>query len=66
MAVAIKGNDVVNVSMTVSECKNIMDMIEWHTFDWIRQDEEIDNFQWVVSLVDAWKALKAGVESANE
>lgn len=55
----------MQLELSKSQCDNLIEMIEWHLFDWIRADEEIDNFIWVVEMVNTWKALKAGVENAN-
>lgn len=55
----------MQIELSKSQRDNLMDMLEWHILDWIRADVEIDNFMWLVDMVDAWKALKAGVENAN-
>lgn len=46
------------VDLTRSQCENIADFIELNIFDFIRNDIEIDNMDWLCDMADAWKKLK--------
>lgn len=46
------------VDLTRSQCENIADFIEFNIFDFIRNDIDIDNMEWLCDMVDAWKKLK--------
>lgn len=46
------------VELTRSQCKNIAELIELNIFDYIRNDTEIDNMEWLCDMADAWKKTK--------
>lgn len=46
------------VELTRSQCKNIAELIELNIFDYIRNDTEIDNMEWLCDMADAWKKMK--------
>lgn len=48
--------------LTKSQCRNLMELIEFNLFDWIRRDDEIDNIGWLIDMVEAYKKLKERVE----
>ena len=46
------------LELTRSQCKNIAELIELNIFDYIRNDTEIDNMEWLCDMADAWKKMK--------
>lgn len=44
--------------MTKDSARNIADFIEMQFFDKVREDDTIDNFLWVVSIVEGYKELR--------
>lgn len=50
------------IDLTESQCKNLCDFIEFNVFDYIRNDTDIDNIDWIVDMMEAYKKLKGGAE----
>ena len=48
------------IELTKSEAETIVDMIELYIFDIIRQDEEIDNINWLSTVMEIYKKCKGG------
>ena len=46
-----------NVALSKEQCRNIAEFIEMYLIDAIRQDEAIDNVEWIESMIDAMKTL---------
>lgn len=44
--------------MSGDTARNIADFIEMNFFDQIREDDTVDNFLWVVSMVEGYKELR--------
>ena len=45
------------IDLTQSQCKNIAEFIEFHIFEAIRNDVDIDNINWLVDMVEAYNKL---------
>lgn len=50
------------VDLTKSQCKNLCYFIEFNIFDYIRNDPDIDNIDWLVDMMGAYQKLKGGAE----
>ena len=46
------------IDLTESKCKNLCDFIEVNIFDYIRNDTDIDNIDWLVDMMDTYQQLK--------
>lgn len=46
------------IDLTKSQCTNLADFIEMNIFQNIRDDIEIDNMDWLIDMVDAYKKLR--------
>ena len=46
------------IDLTESQCTNLADFIEMNIFQNIRDDVDIDNIEWLIDMVDAYKKLK--------
>lgn len=51
-------NDLISVSLTKSQCRNVAEFIEFGLIDHIRNDPDLDNVRWIADMVEAWKALE--------
>jgi len=49
---------MADLSMDWETCRNLADIIELYIFKYIRDDEDVDNIEWLISVVDAYKALR--------
>ena len=54
------------IDLTQSQCKNIAEFIEFHIFDAIRNDTDLDNINWLVDMVEAYKKLMEGCTPSLE
>ena len=54
------------IDLTQSQCKNIAEFIEFHIFDAIRNDDEIDNINWLIDMTEAYKKLMEGCTPSLE
>ena len=50
------------VTLTRSQCANLAEFIEFHLFDEIRNNPEIDNIEWVCDMVGAYRALQEAAD----
>lgn len=50
------------IDLTESQCKNLCDFIEVNIFEYIRNDTEIDNINWLIDMMKAYQKLKGGAE----
>lgn len=48
----------ISVPLTSSQIDNLIQFIEFCFIDSIRDDEEIDNIDYIVDMMDALKALR--------
>ena len=48
------------IDLTESQCKNLCDFIEFNIFEYIRNDKDIDNIDWLVNMMEAYQKLKGG------
>ena len=48
------------IDLTETQCKNLCDFIEFNIFEYIRNDTDIDNIDWIVDMMEAYKKLKVG------
>ena len=55
-----------DISFTLDECKNLADYIELTLFEAIRNDPEIDNIEWLVSIMSAYTKLVNVAEILKE
>lgn len=53
------------IDLTKSQCKNLAEIIQWNIFDIIRNDTDIDNIDWLVDIVEAYKKLREGANNEN-
>lgn len=51
------------IDLTKSQCENLADFIEINIFQNIRDDTDIDNMDWLIDMVDAYKKFR---EAAKE
>lgn len=49
---------MADLSMDWDTCRNLADLIELYIFQYIRDDEDIDNMEWLISVVDAYKVFR--------
>lgn len=50
------------INLTESQCKNLSGFIEFNIFDYIRNDVDIDNIDWLVDMMEAYQKLREGAE----
>lgn len=55
----------ITITLTKSQCKNLSEFIEFYLMSAIREDEDIDNINWVCDMCESYKTL-AGAEKAAE
>ena len=55
-----------DIPFTLDECKNLADYIELTLFETIRNDPEIDNIEWLVSIMSAYTKLVNVAEILKE
>ena len=48
------------IELTKAEVKAIADLIEINLFDIIRNDEEIDNIDWLATMISIYEKCKGG------
>ena len=46
-----------NIELTESQCINLAEFIELNIFGFIRNDEEIDNINWLTDMIYVYKKL---------
>ena len=50
----------VVIHLTESQCNNLADFIDFYLLKAIREDDEIDNLNWVKDMLDAHTVLREG------
>lgn len=53
------------VTLDKDEARNIAEMIEWHIFDQIRADPDIDNIEWLCNMVHLYERCRRE-ETSND
>lgn len=48
----------MRVELTKSQCKNLADFLEFHLIESIRNDDYIDNIDYLVDMCKAYEVLK--------
>lgn len=48
----------MNIDLKESQCINLCDFIELNIFDYIRNDTDIDNIDWLVDMMEIYQKLK--------
>lgn len=48
----------MQIELTKSQCTNICELIELYFFAEIRDDDSIDNMDWVYDIATSWHTLK--------
>lgn len=56
----------MQINLSKTQCRALIDYIEINLLDVIRRDVEIDNIEWVHSILTARDALKKAVETYDE
>ena len=51
------------VDLTESQCRNLCEFIEFNIFEYIRNDTDIDNIEWLIDMIEAYQKLKDGAEN---
>ena len=51
------------VDLTKSQCGNLCEFIEFNIFEYIRNDTDIDNIDWLVDMIEVYQKLKGGMEN---
>ena len=46
------------IDLKESQCINLCDFIEFNIFDYIRNDTDIDNIDWLVDMMEIYQKLK--------
>lgn len=55
-----------DIPFTIDECKNLADHIELTLFETIRNDPDIDNIEWLVTIMSAYTKLVNAAEILKE
>lgn len=55
----------MNISLTISQIENLKEFIEFEFIGSIRDDEDIDNIDYIVNMMDAYKKLKEALTNSN-
>lgn len=53
------------VALTKSQCKNIVDFIETNLIDAIRNDDGIDNIDWIEDMLNLRNTLREAVRGTH-
>lgn len=51
--------------MPKGAAESLVNFLEWNIFDLIREDDEIDNINWLCGMCDAYRDLKKAVEGSE-
>lgn len=54
---------MATIEVTKDQCESVIDFIETNLLDVIRQDDSIDNIDWVVNILAVRNAMKRVLES---
>lgn len=55
----------MNISLTISQIENLKEFIEFEFIGSIRDDENIDNIDYIVDMMDTYKKLKEALADSN-
>nr|DAJ43058.1 MAG TPA: hypothetical protein [Caudoviricetes sp.] len=55
----------MNISLTISQIENLKEFIEFEFIGSIRDDEDIDNIDYIVDMMDTYKKLKEALANSN-
>ena len=55
----------MNVELTKEQCESLVDFIECELIHSIREDEYLDNLQYVINICDAYKVFKEVADNVN-
>lgn len=58
----MKLDKCIDIPFALDECKNLAEHIELTLFETIRNDREIDNIEWLVSIMSAYTKLVNAAE----
>lgn len=50
------------IEITKEEAESLLDFIEVSFFDTIRNDEDVDNLEWVINIMSVYQKCKWGCE----
>lgn len=53
-------------AFTIDELESLIDLIECNIFPIIRNDEDIDNINWLCNICSAYRKMKERVDDQNE
>ena len=48
------------IDLTESQCRNLCEFIEINIFEYIRNDTDIDNINWLIDMMETYQKLKGG------
>ena len=48
------------IDLTKSQCENLCDFIEVNIFEYIRNDTDIDNINWLIDMMETYQKFKGG------
>ena len=48
------------IDLTESQCRNLYEFIELNIFEYIRNDTDIDNINWLIDMMETYQKLKGG------
>lgn len=46
------------MKLTKAEAENLMELMEIYIFTFIRDDENVDNIEWLISMADVYRKLQ--------
>ena len=55
----------MKIDLTESQCRNLCDFIELNIFEYIRNDTDIDNIDWLIDMMETYQKLKGGGTDAG-
>ena len=56
---------MATIELTKGQCESLVDFIELNLISSVREDEYLDNLQYVINICDAYKVFKE-VADSNE
>ena len=56
---------MATIELTKGQCESVVDFIELNLISSVREDEYLDNLQYVINICDAYKVFKE-VADSNE
>lgn len=52
----------MKIEVTKNQCESVIDFIEWNILEAIRNDESVDNVDWLANILAVRYAMKKAVE----